>query len=103
LDVLKKAKERGVDIKIALSGTGKATDAIKAFDNIADVRTVNEKELPVAGKFFVVDGKELAFSLTDSKVHSTQDVAVWSKSEYAASSVLEPLFKLVWEHSKTVS
>lgn len=102
LDVLKKAKERGVEIKIALSGTGKVTDAIKALNNIADLRTVNEKELPVSGRFFVVDGKELAFALTDSKVHSTQDMAVWSKSEYAASNVMEPLFKLVWAHSKNV-
>jgi len=103
LDSLKKAKERGVDIKIALSGSGKATDAIKAFNNIADIRAVNEKEVPVAGKFFVVDGKQLTFALTDSKVHSTQDMAIWSKSEYAASQVLEPLFKLVWEHSKSLS
>ena len=103
LDVLKKAKERGVNIKIVLTGGGKTTDAVKAFSGIADVRAVNEKEIPVAGRFFVVDGKQLTFALTDPKVHSSQDMVVWSKSEYAASNVLEPLFKLVWEHSKSLS
>ena len=41
-------------------------------------------------------------ALTDSKVHSTQDLALWSKSEHAAGNLLEPLFKLVWTNSKEV-
>ncbi len=103
LDALKKAKERGVDIKIAMNKPDRATDSIKAFNNIADLRSINEKDIPVTGKFFVVDGKQLAFSLTDSKVHSTQDMALWSKSEHAASNILEPLFDLIWTRSKTLS
>ena len=103
LEVLKKAKERGVEIKIATNSIEKCADAVKALGNTAEIRTVDEKELPLQGRFFVVDGKQLVFGLTDSKVHSTQDIVLWSKSEHAAGDVLEPLFKLVWTHSKPVS
>lgn len=103
LDILKKAKEKGVEIKIATTGTEKCADALKALGGVAEMRVVNDKELPVSGRIFVVDGKQLVFGLTDSKVHSTQDMVVWSKSEHAAANVMEPLFKLIWSHSKTVS
>ena len=102
LDELRKAKDRGVGIKIAATIDTKCADAIKALSGIAEIRELNKKEIPVKGRFFIVDGKELVFSLTDSKVHATQEVAVWSKSEFAATNVLAPLFKLVWEHSKPV-
>jgi len=103
LETLKKAKERGVHIKIATAGTEKASEAIKAFGSVAEIRNVDEKEAPIAGRFFVVDDKQLIFGLTDMKAHSTQDMAFWSKSEHAAGDVLAPIFKLVWNHSKPVS
>lgn len=102
LDVLKKAKERGVHIKIATSGTEKATEAIKALGGVAEIRHIDDKEVPIAGRFFVVDDKQFIFSLTDSKTHATQDMAVWSKSEHAAGDILSPLFKIVWNHSKPI-
>jgi len=103
-NVLKKAKERGVEIRIATNSYEKCEDAIKALSNIAEIRRVNEKEVPITGRFTVVDGKELVFGLMDTKsVHSTQDLAIWSRSEHAAGNVFDPLFKLVWEHSKPVS
>lgn len=100
LDALRKAKERGVDIKIATSGKEKISDAVKTLSGIADIRVLDEKDIDLAGRFCVIDGKQFVLSLTDTKVHSTQDMALWSKSEYAAGSVLSPLFKLVWQHSK---
>lgn len=102
LDVLKKAKERGVNIRIATSGTEKCAEALKAFGSVAELKVVDEKKVPLKGKFFVIDGKQLAFGLTDSKVHSTQDMVIWSKSEHAAGSILDPLFKLIWSNSKNV-
>lgn len=101
-NILKKAKERGVEIKIATNSYERCEEAIKALSNIAEIRKLNEKEIPLSGKFAVVDGRELIFSLVGSGVHSTQDLAIWSKSEHAASNVLEPLFKLVWDHSKPI-
>lgn len=101
LDSLKRAKERGVNIKIATKATDRNINAIKVFSNIADIRSINEKEVPASGRFFLVDDKQLVFPLTDaSKVHSSQHMAVWSKSEYAAGDILAPLFKLIWSHSK---
>lgn len=101
IDVLRKAKEKGVDIKIAIAG--KSSDLVKVFNNIAQVRMMDKKFLPVSGKFFITDGKEMLFPLTDSKtVHSSQDMAFWSKSEYATANMLEPLFGMVWNNSKPV-
>ncbi len=103
-EVLKKAKERGVDIKIATKSNDRNVDAVKALSGVAEIRHIDEKEIPMSGRFAVVDGKQLVFSLTDHKsVHSTQDMALWSKSEHAAGDILEPMFKLVWGHSKPVS
>lgn len=100
-DILKQAKEKGVEIKIATSGSEGCSEAIKALSSIAELRNVNKKEVPLQGRIFLVDGKELIFGLIDSKsVHSTQDLVIWSKSEHAARNVLDPLFKVVWEHSK---
>lgn len=103
LDSLKKAKEKGVDIKIVTTSKEGSSESLKALGSVADIRVADEKEIPISGRFSVVDGKQLVFALTDTKVHSTQDMAFWSKSEHAAKDVLEPLFKLVWTHSKTVS
>ena len=103
-EVLKKAKDRGVEIKIATVSNERSADTIKNLSGIAEVRHIDTKEVPVTGRFAVIDGKEVVLSLTDHKtVHSTQDMAFWSKSEHAAGDVIEPLFKLVWQHSKPVS
>ncbi|MBI2545316.1 MAG: TrmB family transcriptional regulator [Candidatus Aenigmarchaeota archaeon] len=99
---LKKAADRGVKVQIAVSGDSRSSPAAKSLDDLPaiEVRSVNTKEIPIGGRFAVVDGKELVFSLTDTKVHNTQDMAFWSKSEHAAGNVMEPLFKLAWNNSK---
>lgn len=100
MDVLRKAKERGVEIKIATM-PGKNTDAIDAFNGVAQVRMLDRKAVPITGKFFVADGKEMVLSLTDpNDVHYSQDMAIWSRSEYAAGNTLEPLFGLLWNNAK---
>src|SRR5207249_780991 len=103
LDSLKNAKEKGVEIKIAVTSVDKASDAMKALSGVASIRSIDDKEIPVGGRFAVVDGKQLVFSLTDSKtVHATQDLSLWSRSEHAAGDVLEPLFNLLWSHAKDI-
>jgi len=99
---LKRAVERGVKIQIAACSE-KVTDAVKGLSGLAEIRVLSSKEIPIAGRFAIADGKELVFSLTDHKVHDTQHMAFWSKSEHAASNLLEPLFKMVWSNSKPVS
>jgi sugar-specific transcriptional regulator TrmB len=102
IDLLRKASSRGVDIKIATT-VAKAGESLNALNSVAEVRSLDKRAMPVNGKFFIVDGKEMVFSLTDTKsVHSSQDMALWSRSEYAAGDMLEPLFNLVWTNSKPV-
>ncbi len=103
LDILNKAKSRGVDIQIVTTSNEKSMDAIKALSSIAEIRYANEKEIPVSGRFAIIDGKQLVFHLTDPKVHASQDMIVWSKSEHATKNILEPLFNLVWNSSKPIS
>ncbi|MEM7827222.1 MAG: helix-turn-helix domain-containing protein, partial [Candidatus Aenigmatarchaeota archaeon] len=86
---LKRAVERGVKIQIAVTGLEKSTEAVKNLNSIAEIRVLNSKEVPRPGRFAIVDGKEIVFSLTDHKVHETQHMAFWSKSEHAATSLLE--------------
>ncbi len=101
---LKKAKDSGVNIKIATISNEKSQPAIKALNNLAEIRHLDEKEVGVTGRFCIVDGKELVMGLSDPKVsHETQDVAFWSKSEHAAGKVFDPIFKLMWNNSKPVS
>ena len=101
-DVLRKAKDRGVDIRIAAS-LDRDSEIPKELTGVAQIRSMNKKETPLSGRFFIIDSKEMLMSLTDSKsVHSSQDMAMWSKSEHAAGKVLEPLFDLVWSRSKPV-
>jgi len=102
IDALKKAKDRGVQIKIAITGTEKCSDAVKSLGSFADIKTVDEKETPISGRFAVVDGKQIVLSLTNHKVHSTQDMAFWSKSEHVSGDVFEPMFKMIWSKSKQV-
>jgi sugar-specific transcriptional regulator TrmB len=101
LSVLRDAKRRGVNIRIATPISERYADVIEALGSVADVRSVDEREVSLAGQFYVVDGKEVLFPLTDMKsVDASQDLAIWSKSEHAAGQVFRPLFELVWSHSK---
>ncbi|MCX6821101.1 MAG: hypothetical protein NT016_04100 [Candidatus Aenigmarchaeota archaeon] len=101
-DVLRDAKERGVNIKIA-ANAAKTPDSAKSLNSVGEVRTISKKDLAIDGKFFIVDGKEMLMPLTDPKVvHDTQDIAIWSKSNYAASNLLNPIFDHLWTHGKSL-
>jgi sugar-specific transcriptional regulator TrmB len=100
-DNLRKAKERGVTIKIATHHVSKKSDKLKSLNTLGEVRLINKKELPLSGKFYIVDSKEMLLPLTDpNAVHATQNMALWSRSDHIASGVLNPLFDLVWSNSK---
>lgn len=100
-DALRKAKERGVSIRIATHSTGKKTEKLKNLRNVAEVRYIDKKTVPLKGKFFLIDGREMLLPLTDSSsVHATQNMALWSRSEYVTNNMLSPLFDMVWSNSK---
>lgn len=101
-EILRKAREKGVEIKIASVVNENTLNAIKTLSSVAEIRSLNEKDIPIYGRFAIVDGREILLGLADSNVESTQDLALWSRSEHTASKVLLPLFKLLWEHSKPI-
>jgi sugar-specific transcriptional regulator TrmB len=100
-DSLKKASDGGVKIRIATISNDKNQDAIKALKGVADVRHMGDKESQIGGRFCVVDGKETIIGLTDQKVvHDTQHISMWSRSEHAATKIMEPMFDMIWNSSK---
>jgi sugar-specific transcriptional regulator TrmB len=91
LNHLKKAAERGVRIQIAAPARNK---------DVVDRLSVEHVE-KMLGRVFIVDGQEVVVGLTDdSKIHPSQDVAFWSRSGHATENIFEPLFNMVWHHSK---
>jgi sugar-specific transcriptional regulator TrmB len=101
LSLLKKLNEKGVKIKIATRADKSASDAINALSGIAEIRNISNEEVPLSGRFYVVDGQQLMLGLSDPElVHSSQDMMFWTKSEHAARNMIEPLFDLVWKRGK---
>ena len=103
INILKKMNEKGVKIKIATRSDKSCADAIKSLSGIAEIRNISQDELPLSGRFFIIDGQQTMLGLSDPElVHSTQDMMLWTKSKHVAKDMLEPLFNLVWEKSKPI-
>jgi sugar-specific transcriptional regulator TrmB len=103
ISILKKLNEKGVKIKIATKTDKNTSDAIKALSGVAEVRNITEEELPVSGRFYVVDEQQMMLGLSDPEsVHSSQDMMFWTKSEHAAKNTINPLFNMVWQKAKRV-
>ncbi|MCX8190938.1 MAG: hypothetical protein N3D78_02005 [Candidatus Aenigmarchaeota archaeon] len=96
-ETLKKAKDRGVEIKIvATVSENKPKEELKMLSNIAEVKIINDKELPIKGEFAIIDGKEILMNLVNSE-KPVENVAIWTRSDHAATNLLEPLFDLMWK------
>lgn len=96
---LKKASERGVDIKIAAPITSKSKDVVDLLKPFAEIRYLDK----IKARFVIVDGKEITFMLLDDElVHQSYDVGVWVNTPYFAEA-LESLFLAVWDKMKVVS
>ncbi len=102
LDVLKKARERGVEIKIVVPSGEDIKEEAKLISEIAEIRSINEKEVPIKGEFTIVDNKEVVMGLVNPKEEKVEEIALWTRSRHAASNVLAPLFDLIWEKSKSI-
>ncbi len=99
---IKKASENGVKIQVAAPVNRNTSEVAKDLAKYAQVRNIEDVER-VLGRLCIVDGEEFVLGLTDDvKTHPTQDVAFWSQSGHAASSVIEPMFELVWQNAKPV-
>lgn len=103
ISILKKLDEKGVKIKIATKTDKSTSDAIKAFSVFAEMKHIVAADLPVSGRFYVVDGQQMMMGLSDPEViHSSQDMMFWTKSEHVAKNMIDPLFDLIWQKSKTL-
>ncbi|MBD3155588.1 MAG: hypothetical protein GF368_02945 [Candidatus Aenigmarchaeota archaeon] len=99
-NLLKKLKERGVDIKIATKRDERCAEAIKALSGVAEIRSISDMKVPLHGNFYVIDGDQLSMGLSDPEnVHTSQQMMFWTKSKYAAENLGKPLFDLVWHNA----
>lgn len=102
-EILRRLKEKGVEVRLLALQAAECLDALKALNQIVEVRVAEKlvEKLPLQANFVLIDEKELLFGLTDSKnVHESQEIFLWSRSEHATSKALEPLFNLLWERAK---
>ncbi len=105
-ELLKEASNNGVKIQMALPINEKTSEQAKELAKFAQLRNLEGVEHieRLAGRLCLVDGSEFVMGLTDdAKTHPTQDVSLWTQSEHAASSVIGPMFELVWHSSKPVA
>ncbi|MFB6200273.1 MAG: TrmB family transcriptional regulator [Candidatus Nanohaloarchaea archaeon] len=101
-DLLREAKESGVNVKVLAPVTDENRDAFEAVSESADVRHLEDKEefdIP-NGRFAIVDNDTMTLSLTEDNVHETQDTAFWTRSDHAAENTMEPVFDMLWHHSQ---
>ena len=72
-----------------------STDLLKDIQKVAEVKSTE-----AAGRFCIVDGKELVFMvLNDQEVHPTYDVGIWVNTPFFASA-LQGLFDQSWKGMK---
>ncbi|MBL7169742.1 MAG: TrmB family transcriptional regulator [Candidatus Aenigmarchaeota archaeon] len=104
LSILKKLKDKGVKIRIAIKADEKCSEAIKALSGVAEVKNISDMKVPLHGNFYVIDKEQLSMGLSDPEsVHTSQQMMFWTKSKHAAESLGEPLFNLVWENSSALT
>ncbi len=93
--VLKKISKSGVKLRILSSAV--QNSVANNMREIADVRSMKSS----VGRFCIVDSDHVILSLTDdSKVHATQDVALWANSQHAARDIMQPYFETLWKGAR---
>ncbi|MEM4242673.1 MAG: helix-turn-helix domain-containing protein [Candidatus Woesearchaeota archaeon] len=97
-NVLSKAKDRGIKIRIAAPITKANQAAAKALSSYAQVRHVDDAK----ARFVVVDGKSATMMvLDDASTHPNYDFGVWVNTEFFAKA-FENVFNTLWDSGKAV-
>ena len=87
---LKKAKERGVEIKIC--APSKDIKELSALKEVAEI-----KDLKLKGRFCIVDNSSMMFMMAhDDDIHPTYDIGIWLNTPFF-SQTLTQLFELSWD------
>jgi len=99
-DLLKEAKDAGVNVKVLAPVTDSNKEAYEQLGNYAEVRHLeNREEFEIPdGRFAIVDD-DMTMSMTHDEVHSTQDTAFWTRSDHMSKETMEPVFDMLWHHS----
>ncbi|HLD83552.1 MAG TPA: helix-turn-helix domain-containing protein [archaeon] len=100
---IKKMSERGVTVQILAPLKDEHSEIVKSLSGFAQIRSLNaaDNAEKMAGRVFIMDGEEFVLGLTDdAKTHPTQDVAFWSQSGHVTSSLMEPMFNMLWKNAK---
>jgi len=90
---LKKAKERGVKIRVAAPLTSENNETIKLLKEIADIK--NSKN--VRSRFGIFDGEHSVLFITPEEVNPGVESAIWVKSQHLGDS-LKSVFEHIWEN-----
>ncbi|MEA3378336.1 MAG: helix-turn-helix domain-containing protein [Nanoarchaeota archaeon] len=94
LPVLKKAKKRGVNIRVA-TNTKNVPEAIK---NFIEFKQITDQK----ARFTIVDQKNILFMINhDESVHESYDLGIWVKTPFFASA-MQQMFELTWAKVKSV-
>jgi len=94
-NVLKKAKSRGVKIKI-VAPVKELSFLSKEIRDLAEFRSCDDTK----ARFMIVDGQELMFMLADDQeVHEAYDLGIWVNTPYFAQSLTQ-LFEMNWKSLK---
>jgi sugar-specific transcriptional regulator TrmB len=94
----KKAKDRGVKIRIAAPICSEAGQSAKHMFKLSSIR---DSEATRA-RFLITDSKQLVFmALDDKATHPTYDLGIWINSPFLASA-MESMFDRVWACMKQV-
>ncbi|MBS3056709.1 MAG: TrmB family transcriptional regulator [Candidatus Aenigmarchaeota archaeon] len=97
---LKKASKSGVKIRIAAPFSSVDKEILLGLSSFAELRDIKEGKIKNIGRFLSIDGQEFIIGLADEdKVHHTQDIAMWTQSQHATISVIDPLFNVIWDNS----
>jgi len=93
---LAKAKEKGAKIRIIVPESSEVANMAKEIKGLAEIKTSED----IKGRLAIVDGKNVTFMISDDAVvHPTYDSAVWSNSEYFAST-MQAMFDKIWKDLK---
>ncbi len=96
IDALKKADERGVDVKLLVSGKEKS---IEAFKNL-ELKNPIRLSLYCKNRFVIADDKELLILMQDeTKIHAAYDTGIWLNSNLFINSLID-MFSHGWEKSE---
>ncbi len=96
-DVLRKAQERGVQVRVLAPLTENNRSSYETLSNVATIRQLPDNK--VRGRLTAVDNREMALSLTHDQVHPTQETAFWTQSEHLAAESFGPIYEFLWNQA----